>query len=463
MSEPAAAPSSHRAELEAAVVSGLLAAPAQTLDSLRGMLGAQDFECEQARTIFEAALRVAGRGEPIEDVAIWRELSRNGARRLFASEGDFLEWANPLAAPTSPTTCTLARRLAELSLEERRRRAAAAFERDPSPENLAALREALAEEPAGPKLASWSDLATSTATMRALVEGVLHCGTLSVLAGEGATGKTFIALELARAVASGGRFLGHFEVQETGSALYLDAEAGESLMADRVRALGGGDPDVRFAFFPRIQLGPGVTELRPVLRELRPKLLVLDSLGRFLPDGADENANSDCLAALAPLRELAVEFDLAALVVHHFRKTAIGDNRPGQRVRGASAIRDVADAVYTIALNRNGDRVVTPDKIRAGLPIPAFRVAFDPNPDGGLTLTYAGTEEEDEDSKTELAAAVVMSALGEGRQTRRSLVELVRAQGVSERTLKRALRQLAEDGWIERELDGKEAVYVALR
>ena len=84
--------------------------------------------------------------------------------------------------------------------------------------------------------------------------------------------------------------------------------------------------------------------LRALLAERRPGLMVADPLAEL--HGAGENDNTALRAVIAEFRALAVEFDMAVIIVHHTRKGTVSPGDPDS-ARGGSAIIGAARIVLT--------------------------------------------------------------------------------------------------------------------
>src|SRR5262249_14508377 len=134
-----------------------------------------------------------------------------------------------------------------------------------------------------------------------VVQGLFPAKGITVIAGEAAAGKTWLALALARAMTLGGDFLGRGTTP--GPVLYLDRENPLSLVRERLRVLFGGSS----AFRPWGLWCPDEPPLigDPRLLEFARKdpVLVIDSMIRF--HRADENLATQMAPVMASLRELA--------------------------------------------------------------------------------------------------------------------------------------------------------------
>lgn len=175
-----------------------------------------------------------------------------------------------------------------------------------------------------------------------LWENVIPQGSLGVLFGAPGAGKSFAALGLALAVASGQDFLGRRTT--SGPAVYVAGEGGEDLprRIEAWRLENGVQGELPLAVVPRAaQLDrPGEVErlaeaIDSVLDE-PPKLLVLDTLARCF--SGDENSARDMGRFISACDWLKTRFPgLAVLIIHHSGKA------DQQSMRGSSALLGAAD------------------------------------------------------------------------------------------------------------------------
>jgi hypothetical protein len=190
-----------------------------------------------------------------------------------------------------------------------------------------------------------------------LVEGILPRASVSLLAGEPGSYKTWLALALLRGVTSGGEFLGRKCAQA--SVLYLDRENPLAVMRERLAVLGidslaapPAGAGVSAAAGSRIWGGwlgdapPGIGDVRllEVARERRP-LIVFDSLIRFHA-AADENSATAMAAVMADLRALA-NAGATVVALHHKPKSE------GSHYRGSSDIAGGVDTAWAVSRDRN--------------------------------------------------------------------------------------------------------------
>jgi DNA-binding MarR family transcriptional regulator len=160
------------------------------------------------------------------------------------------------------------------------------------------------------------------------VEGFLPAG-LSVLAAPPKAGKSLLLTLLACCVATGKPFLGYRTCK--GPVLYIDIEASAAGVQRRLKAIGwpDGAAGLQIATPPTgFQLdGAGMIELQPMLEELRPKLLILDTAERLVPHSCNAgklDAHQATVARLGSLQEWIRDNNVAAVGAHHTGKSSKG-------------------------------------------------------------------------------------------------------------------------------------------
>ncbi len=194
-------------------------------------------------------------------------------------------------------------------------------------------------------------------------EGITYKG------GKAGIGKTFIAIHIAVAVATGTKFMGKFKTKK-GAVLYIDEENGLEIMKSRLKkiALGLGivEDELENIYFMvlkdfKISLKQ-VTELEKIIQEKQIKLIIIDSLVRvFL---GDENSATDVRTIFNLLKSLCHEHNLAVIILHHSRKT--NDDMGQDDLRGSSDIAASATSIILIGKERSGELSLTQDKLRIG-------------------------------------------------------------------------------------------------
>jgi hypothetical protein len=232
---------------------------------------------------------------------------------------------------------------------------------------------------------------------RWLVTGLWSEQAVGIVGGEPKCCKSFLALDLAVAVASGMPCLRRFVVPRAGRVLLYAAEDALHIVRRRLDGIASAagvalaDLDIQVITAPvlRLDLDADRRSLAETVARLQPRLLILDPFVRL--HRIDENASCEVAPLLAYLRELQRRHGTAVLVVHHAKKGGSGV-RAGQALRGSSEFHAWGDS--NLYLRRDGDR----DQIALSV---EHRAAPSPKPlsielaSRGLALALEVTERRD--------------------------------------------------------------------
>ena len=210
-----------------------------------------------------------------------------------------------------------------------------------------------------------------------MVTGLWSADAVGIVGGEPKCCKSFLALDLAVAVASGTPCLRRFSVPKPGRVLLYAAEDALHIVRSRLEGIcaaagiGLRDLDVHVITAPtlRIDLAADRDRLERTVVELAPRLLVLDPFVRL--HRIDENASGEVAPLLAYLREMQRRHNLAVLLVHHAKKSG-GRLRAGQALRGSSEFHAWGDS--NLYLRREGSKLTLTVEHRAAPSTPAIEL-----------------------------------------------------------------------------------------
>lgn len=222
-------------------------------------------------------------------------------------------------------------------------------------------------------------LAECPVERRWLIDGLWADQAVGIVGGEPKCCKSFLALDMAVAVASGAPCLRRFPVTQTGRVLLYAAEDALHVVRRRLvgicRAAGVAleELDLQVITAPtlRLDLADDQARLLATVEALRPRMLVLDPFVRL--HRVDENVAGAVAPLLAYLRDLQRSFQVAVVVVHHARKGA-GNTRGGQALRGSSEFHAWVDV--TLYLRRLDDRILLAAEHRAAPSLDAVPLAL---------------------------------------------------------------------------------------
>lgn len=197
----------------------------------------------------------------------------------------------------------------------------------------------------------WSGLDDIHQKREWLVEDMLYCGDFALSYGASQSGKSFLALDMAMAIARGLPFLG--KKTRKGSVVYQAGEGGLGLIS-RMRAYRqyheAWEKDLPVALLPtRVDLfAPGgeadafVQEMVSWRAYMDPplSLVIIDTFATASP-GCNENASEDMGRVLFNVQRIQEAAGAAVLLVHH-------KNAAGERPRGHTSLYANADTALEV-------------------------------------------------------------------------------------------------------------------
>ncbi len=303
----------------------------------------------------------------------------------------------------------------------------------------------------GPAEDLWAPLVPPTYD----VAGVIPSASLGLISGYSSSLKSWIAFDLALAIASGTEWLAHPPFRTVHRAVtILEREAGPYECKRRLHALRAGrgiipDPSLDLCSFPQGTIfDPDFVRRLSELAAQR-GLLVLDTLAAFSV-GVDENtaAMADGLGRLA---EVVHATQCAIAVVAHEKKRGKdGDVDPRERVRGSSSIFGAVDWVLSLQRPSPRDPVeITQTKARNGREADPFTVAMIEEPGAGVRWRVATQASEPRPlSKYDQLRDDILSCVRANPGCARSRIETdVRGRAVA---IREALEDLVEAGEVAR-------------
>jgi hypothetical protein len=282
-----------------------------------------------------------------------------------------------------------------------------------------------------------------------------------LLAAAAKAGKTTMVMNLLKALADGGTFLGCYDVQQVddGTIVYLNMEVSATQMRRWMRRAGIVNADRIHVANLRGQISAvtlatqaGRDRVSEWLRSVNARVVVLDPLAPLLGAlGLEEKENSDIARFFAWWSETLYDAGVTDdFICHHA-------GWDGTRSRGASRLVDEPDAVWTInrdkATDEDGDDVYENNEPRflkavgRDVDLPESELRFD-GVTGELTLGDGNRKALRMAFTRRKADARVLAAIDAGNRSKRSIVK---AGGNSGENTE-ALDRLVGEGvlWVEK-------------
>lgn len=284
-----------------------------------------------------------------------------------------------------------------------------------------------------------------------IIQNLLYGG-VSLLAGKPKLGKSWLMLELAIAVASGGYFLGKLPITKSGDVLYCALEDNKPTLQSRLNiylqnnSMGHHDVPKNFYYttqgtIKKINDG-GISQLEQWCKQANnPCLIIIDTMKCLKPTAKQIGYDSD-YDATQPYRELVDKYGVAILLVHHARK-AEATNDPFDAISGSVGLSGSVDSLMLLnrARHENAARLHVTGRLMREQDI---ALEFK---DG--VWAYLG------DGKLADASALqrkILDAITEGID---SPSQISKDIGESLRTVKWNLRKMLEEGVIKQTTYGK--------
>lgn len=195
----------------------------------------------------------------------------------------------------------------------------------------------------------------------------LREGEALLLSGNPKAGKSFLIVQLALAVATGGKWIGQKCNQKT--VLYIDAELSPEMTAERIKTIR---EKMGVSYFPEdlhvINTKKDKVTLKDVADDFEhglrhEEVVIIDPLYMFL--SSDENDNSQMKKEMEQLKRISAT-GTAVVVVHHMSKGIQSGKLSIDRASGAGVLGRFFDSILTLnLLNREATDKQRPERVEA--------------------------------------------------------------------------------------------------
>ena len=193
----------------------------------------------------------------------------------------------------------------------------------------------------------------------AIIDGVLRQGHKMLIAGPSKAGKSFLLMQLAVAIATGGKWIDHFECKE-GKVVYINFEIDSNSCYNRIVAILvalGYEPDkVKQQLAENLLImnmrgkSEEIKELTPKLvkrlKKYQPNAVIIDPIYKIIM--GDENNASDMGKFCNEFDKLCNETGASVILCHHHSKGAQGNKKSMDRASGSGVFARDPDALVDV-------------------------------------------------------------------------------------------------------------------
>jgi len=302
-----------------------------------------------------------------------------------------------------------------------------------------------------------------------LIENVVYSEGFCFIYGAEGTGKSYLTLDMAIAIASGTPWLGKFPTVKA-NVLFLDKENPKSMIQKRLKGLGSAHDNIYWLEYPEKyeltdfngEASAFARELTAIIAEKDIELLIIDSFVDLV--NGSENSSADTQMFFNGIRELYPQ--IAYVVLHHENKPSQGISRSSsQRLRGSSNINTQTFTMFRIeaVAKSKTEMTLQQTKARDSQKLNKFmlRMKVKPALIGGTTVTgfeYVGEVEESAESDPskvdDIRESILNTIEEKGFITRKEILLLGKKS-----TADRAVKSLAESGEITGRMEGGQKIY----
>lgn len=275
------------------------------------------------------------------------------------------------------------------------------------------------------------------------VPGLLAEGA-NLLCGPPKLGKSWMALNIAVAVATGTAAMGRIRVDQ-GDVLYLALEDTGRRLQSRLRmSLNGHKPPSRLTLetqCPPLDQGGRQYIIGWLQRHPDTRLVIVDVLARVRPvDVPTSNGRYDLdYKTMTMLKDIADEHGVCVLIVHHTRKTDAEDFL--DRVSGTHGLAGSADAILVLERTRGE---ATAKLSITGRDVEEADYALKLDSSSGRWTMLEGPTEEHTVGDTRRLVLQTVRALGPCGPA-----EVTHELGASYETVKKTMQRMAKDGQLQ--------------
>lgn len=281
-----------------------------------------------------------------------------------------------------------------------------------------------------------------------LVKGIIPERGITAIAGHPGCGKSWLMMELARAVATGSNFLQHDAMEsKQANTLIIDEESGIWEIRRRMELLRFDEyTPIHFYSLSEFKLDndESVSYLLEICSEYEIGLVIFDPFAAM--HAGVENSAEEMQAVMGAMQKFT-EIGVTVVFIHHHRKGGVSGN--GLSLRGSSAILGRLDSLLVIEKTEDETtQVITLKhaKSRRGKNAKPIKITITQQEENApIELLFAGVASESI-LKKDRAKLLILELLKYEQLLKEQIVEsLIEEDEIGERNINQALKELEKE------------------
>ena len=200
-----------------------------------------------------------------------------------------------------------------------------------------------------------------------------------ILSGSGKIGKSWLALDMGAAIATGGK-LWDFAAEQ-GEVLYLALEDHYRRLQSRLMKIEADNEDISKFYLTTASLGisSGLLEQTHNFLEEHPntKLIIIDTLERIRDTETDMSMYSRDYRDMTALRVITDKYNLTLMLIHHTRK--MYDPDPINTISGSTGLVGAVDGVFVLEKEKRTGNIAKLTIANRDTEGYCFKMEFDPD------------------------------------------------------------------------------------
>jgi RecA-family ATPase len=292
-------------------------------------------------------------------------------------------------------------------------------------------------------------LSTEYPELEWLVDRIIPRFGITLISGKPSSFKTYLAIDMAIAVAKGDICLGRFETKQA-KIVIIDEESGERILAKRFKQLNGQkDLPIAVKSLCGFNVEKDVDDLIHFCIAKQVGVVIMDSFVRI--HKRDENSSTEINKIYAHLKKFKKN-NICLIITHHNRKGLAQGNYHGNGddLRGSGDILAFCDCHISVSKTKDNEIRISQTKLREEEERKPFLVKVIKNNDQ-LQFLYDRDVEEVAVNKVVQAEEKIIECLAEKTMLRQDIIRLLKNEDIGESSTEAAIKHLISKNTIGQE------------